>query len=223
MDFRYEQIIQFRDANDLRRILYTHSVAPHEPGVMCAATPSILLFVAASKKPREVHWLDLRGTQPKPAAGKNVIRVRRKFTDDICFVQRGKKQLLIVVAAAEDDDGDGYDDDDGVFAYNTVRDKLEWKADGKPPGMKKNMKATGATTDGRGHLFVGDWMYGNKCIQMLSASDGQYLGCLMNDVEGLGHPGKICWCEKTSSLVAACSLSGKWDLKVINVQYQSTK
>ena len=223
--FRYEQTIQFRDANDLTRILHTHSVAPHEPGVMCTgAAPSILLFVDASKKPREVHWLDLSNGQPKPSTGKSIIRIRKMFTDDICFVQWGKRQLLTVVAAAENEADDS---DDEVFAYDTVRGQLEWKADDKSSGMEKKMKATGATADGCGHLFVGDWMYGNKCIQMFSVSDGQYLGCLMRDgqyigrmmIKDMGYPGKLCWCEKTSNLLAAYSLEDKWHLRVINVQW----
>ena len=155
------------------------------------------------------------------------------FMDDICFVQWGKRQLLVVVAAAENEADDS---DDEVFAYNTVRDQLEWKADDKPLGMEKRMKATGATADGRGHLFVGDWMYGNQCIQMFSVSDGKYLGCLTRDgqrirnlyagrtmidvkeMRGMGHPGKLYWCEKTSSLLSAYSWDGKWHLKVITVQ-----
>ena len=127
-------------------------------------------------------------------------------------------KLLIVDATVEDDDSDGYDD--GVIAYNTVRGKLEWKADGKPLGMKKNMKTTGATTDGHGHLFVGDLMLANKCTQMLSASDGQYLRCLMNDVEGLGHPDKICWCAK--DFISGCCLFPEWQVGPQSHQYSAS-
>ena len=83
-------------------------VAPHKPGVMCAATPPILLYVDASKSPRDVHWLDLSESQPKPAAGKRVIHAQQDIFRDMSFTMNGNKQLLLVAG------GDG-----GLFAYDT--------------------------------------------------------------------------------------------------------
>ena len=81
------------------------------------------------------------------------------------------------------------------------------------------MDCIGVTTDKRGHLFVCDFKKGNKCIHLFSASDGQYLGCLMKDKEELGDPGRIHWCEKTSSLITAYSFKGKWHINVISLQF----
>ena len=202
--------IKFRDAKDLKKILKSHTVAPHEPGVMCTgAAPSILLYVDESKTPREVHWLDLSGSKPKPAAGKCIIHTQQTEIYDMCFVDYGDKQLLIVAA-----------DDEGLFAYNTRTDKLEWKVVGKQSEMEENMLVTGVATDGRGHLFVAD--DGNKCIRMFSVSDHSHVKCLVKGVETIGNPDFVRWCEKTSSLLCLYCRAGKWHIKghkVIKVQF----
>ena len=202
-------MIEFRDANDLSRVLATYSVAPQRPSKLCAANMSTLLFVTGSqyKEPYQVHWLDLTATQLKPAAGKRVIHPQVKLLDDMCFVQYEGKKLLVIAANLE-----------GVCAYNTVLDKLEWKVHGKLPGMEITMAACGVNMDGYGHLFVTDLSYGNGCIQMFSVSGGQYLGCLMKDMKVLGEPIRVQWYEKTSSLLTMYYLKKKVYLKMINVQ-----
>ena len=199
--------IKFRDVKDLKKILRSHTVAPHVPGVMCTTVaPSILLYVDESKNPRDVHWLDLSGTKPKPAAGKRVIHPEQKEVYDMCFAQYGGKQLLIVAA-----------DDEGLFVYNSETDKLEWKLSGTPSQTEDKMLVTGVATDGRGHLFVAD--DGNKCIQMFSVSDGTHIRCLLKDENTLSNPDIIRWCQKTSSLLCLFCRGGKWHMKLINVQF----
>ena len=204
--FRNEQKIEFRDVNNFDKILHSHSVAPHTPTKLDTIAASTLIYLDVSKEPTEVHWLDLNESKPKPAAGKCVIHTQVNITDDICFVQYGDKHLLVVAARKA-----------GLFAYNTDTNKLEWKVVGKVSGMEQAVLATGATTDGRGTLFMGD--RGNECIQMFSASDGQYLGRLIKDVETIGNPRRVHWSPETSSLAAACLLQGKWQLQFINIQY----
>ena len=167
---------------------------------------STLIYVDGSRKPFEVHWLDLNELKPKPAAGKSVIHTQLDEIKDICFVQDGVKHLLIVAAR-----------DAGLFAYNTETDKLEWKVDDKVSGREKALDARGVTTDEHGHLFVAD--YTNECIHMFSTSEGYYLGRLIKGVETLGNPGRVHWSADTSSLLAACFLQGKWHLQLINIQY----
>ena len=204
--------IKFHDANDLNRILYTHMVAPHKPGVMCAATPSILLYVDASKSPRDVHWLDLSESKPKLAVGKRVIHSQQDIFRDMSFTKDGDKQLLLVAG------GDG-----GLLAYDTETDKLKWKVEEMLPGMKHKFNAFGVAADGRGHLFVSDFANqhkdGNGCLQMFSVADGQYQGCLMKDKAYLGNPLRIYWCENTLSLLAAVMLKGKYHLSVVDAQF----
>ena len=195
--------IEFRDVEDLDSVIYTHSVAPHWPRRMCTgATPSTLMYVERST----VHCLDLSGSEPKPAAGKPVTHTKQKLIYDTCCMKDGDKQLLVVAAG-----------DEGIYAYNMGTDELEWSAKGKLPGMEKAMDAFGVTMDGRGHLFVADYNKGNSCIQMFSTA-GRYLGCLIKDEE-LGSPGRVKWCDRTSSILAAFKKNGKWNFHVIRIQY----
>ena len=202
-------------------ITCTYSSAPHKPGILCAGTKSTLLYVDESKKPRDVHWLDLSGLKPKPAAGKRVIHTQIFNIYDMCFVEDRDKQLLIVAGG-----------DKGLFAYNTQNDKVEWKVGENLSGNAKHAKAMGVTTDGRGHLFVSD--HNNHCIQVFSVSDGKYLGYLILDAEMFHswprrdmillydydfRPHEILWCEEMSSLICTSRLDGSWHFMVINVEH----
>ena len=202
------QKIEFRDVNDFNQILLTHSVAPHNPEALYAVTPSTLLYTDSSKSPRDIHWLDLSELQPKPAAGKRVIHTKQHKIYDMCCTQDGDEQLLVVTARH-----------DGLFAYNTITGKLEWKVDGKLPGMEKDIDCIGVTMDKNGHLFVCDYSNGNKCIHLFRASDGQYLGCLIKDEKELGAPALIHWCENTSSLITVCCCNGEFYINAISVQF----
>ena len=141
----------------------------------------------------------------KPAEGKKIIHTQLDRIDDMCFVQSGDKQLLVVAKC-----------DEGIFAYNTNTDRLEWGVVKKPPEMKESMDIGGITTDGNGHLFTSDC--NNHCIHVYSVSDGSYIRCLLKDYT-LYKPKTIRWCEKTSSLIVACYWKENWSLKVINVQF----
>ena len=72
-------------------------------------------------------------------------------------------------------------------------------------GLEKKIYSYGLTTDKRGHLFVTD--YNNECIQMFSASDGQYLVPLMKGVEIIGGIVSVHW--SASFLVVSCYFQGK--------------
>ena len=173
-------------------------MAPHEPVMLCTATPSSLLYADWSKMPFEVHWLDMSDTQPKPAAEISAIHTQHSEMYDMCLVQDGDKQVLVAALGH-----------DGVVAYNLEQDKLEWKVD-------DNVGAAGVTTGGRGHLFIAD--YDHQSIHLLRISVHICHRFWIKFPESLGYPAKIRWCEQTSSLIAACWSNGKWLLNVINVQ-----
>ena len=206
-NFRSEKTIKFYDVNDFNQILLTYSVVPHKPGALYAVTPSTLLYVDISTSPNEIHWLDLSESQPKLATGKRVIHTQQDPIYDMCCYQDGGEHLLALV------------DGNVLFAYNTSTDKLEWKVDRKPPGMEKRMDLHGVTTNNRGLLFVCDWIGGGECIHLFRASDGKYLGCLMKDEKKLGVPARICWCEKTSSLITVCWCNSEFYINAISVQF----
>ena len=206
--FRDEQKIEFRDVNDFNKILLSHSVAPHKPEILTTIGASTLIYGHGSKKLIEVRWLDLSESKPKLAAGKSVILTQLGKMFDICFVEDGDKQLLVVAAFEA-----------GLFAYNIKMGKLEWKVNGKVSGMEQALDAGGVTSDEHSYLLVAD--SGNECIQMFSASDGQYLGFLMTGVETIGDPIRVHWSPETSSLLTACSLQDTFSshLQFINIQH----
>ena len=94
----------------------------------------------------------------------------------------------------------------------SIPNPLEWKKE------IDGMEQAGIVSDRHGHLFVCDWQ--NKCIHILSVSDGQYMGCLMKSGEqGLGIPYFIAWSEEMSSLIVAYWKEiNKWYISVIKVQ-----
>ena len=206
--FRKGHGIRFCDVSNMKKTLFNLSMVT--PEVICSTpTPSTLLCtVTDGWSPCEVHWLDLSGEKPKAAAGKQVINTDVENVVDMCFVQDGYKQLVILANSEK-----------GLFAYNAKTNKQEWKWDGKFSGMKKNIDIRGITTDGRGHLFVSD--RNNQCIYVLSPLDGACICCLLNDddIDLLGNPGIIRWCEKTSSLAVACEIGETWYFKVIDVEF----
>ena len=200
-----EQKIEFRDVKDFNKILLSYPVAPHTPTNLDTIAASTLIYGDISKKPIEIHWLDLSESKAKPAGGKCVIHTEVNEMGGMCFGHNREKQLLFVAAREA-----------GMFAYNTETDKQEWKVVGKVSRMEKALHAGGVTTDGGSNLFVSD--KDNGCIQMFSASDGQYLGPLMKGVEIITAPIGVQWNAETSSLVAACYFRHKFHFNVINVQ-----
>ena len=59
---------------------------------------------------------------------------------------------------------------------------------------------------------------GNNCIQMFCVRDGAYMGAVMRQGEQrLRNPGKIEWCEATSSLVVAHIKENQQCISVMNV------
>ena len=103
------------------------------------------------------------------------------------------------------------DGPEGIHAYNVDTNKLEWKKE------MEGMKKAGIVSVGHGHLFICDW--DNKCIHMLSVSEGHYLGYLVKrGDQGLGSPSRAAWSEEKSSLIIAHTKNWKWYISIIKVQ-----
>ena len=154
---RFERNIEFYDINNFTKI-HCHSVAPHEPGRLCAMSESTLLYIHCSKNPREIHQLDCRTLPPiSPPEYKNLY-LSEEMWWDMCFVREENRNLLIVSSAEMN----------GIEAYNADTTSLEWK------GQLPVLQRCGVASDGQGHIFVCDEAKENKCIHMFSASDGKY-------------------------------------------------
>ena len=194
--------------NNLCPILYTHSVAPHEPRKVYTVGSSFLLYEDRSKEPYSIHWLDCNETKPKFLKEKSFttslqtlwVCLQFKMVPRNWLSQLLQKMASIATAQLPK-------------AWNG-----EWQE--KLPGMQKVLYPVHITTDGRGHLFVSDGVNGNRCIQMFSVSDGQYMGCLIKEGEqGLGHPNTICWHSASHSLAVVLLMDCFWSLSVINMEY----
>ena len=205
---RDETCIEFRDTNDLSKIIYTQSVAPHNPGALCAVNSFMLLYEDRSKTPCHIHWLDCNESKPKLLIGKS-LTTSLQYIADMIGVRNGTDELII-----------GNGEQNVIHCYSTTTKSLKWSVSGNLPGLQKALCAVGFATDRRGHLFVSDGFNGNSCIQMFSVSDGQYLGCLIKEGEqGLGYPNRICWHSASHSLVVARQVGVFWYLSMINMEY----
>ena len=116
-------------------------------------------------------------------------------------MQEQNKNLVIVTGI----------DRQGIHAYNADTKLLEWKKE--IDGMEK----AGVASDGHGHLFIFD--KANKCVHMISVSNGQYMGCFITDGEqGLGRPCWGVWYEETYCLIVAHAKGNERYVSVVRVQ-----
>ena len=169
---------------------------------MCSSPPG-LVYVDVSKRVYEIffvhfHTSQLQSTRANAKMEELIIYDTCSYHSSFLFITRGH---------------------DGIYCYNLDTGNIAWSANGKPPGMSQQMKLSGVTTDGRGHLFVCDG--GNSCIQMFSVSDGKHLGALLKaGEEELGTPHLIGWCSRSSSLIVThrSGRSNRWCLSVVFVR-----
>ena len=107
----------------------------------------------------------------------------------------------------------------GLGACDPHTKKLVWRIQGNLLDMEKEISAWSVTTDGKGRLFVCDGPTGNRCVQMFSTADGEYLGTLIREgEEGLGAPCCIRCDEQSSSFVVADVRDNDWFISEIYIQ-----
>ena len=182
-------------------------MAPYRPGVMCAASPTMLLFEAykgdalavpgPTDPPREVRSLDLSTTSVHCLEDKTMTLTPGGSIFDMCFVERGSKRLLVTIQYTMIQEVKK----SRIYTYDTDTKTLVWSIGGKLPGMKKVIDPESVTTDGRGHLFVTD--NNNGCIHQITI-DGDYVGVVLTAGEqDLGKPKIVRWWKDSSSLIVA--------------------
>ena len=206
-DFRDKMQIDFHNADRLKKVVHSHLVSSHRPGRLCTASSSMLLYEDQSKDPREVRWLNCSTSPPKPAnfaAGACSTHTQQDIVWDMCCVKHEHEKLVVTTK--------GYQ---GVYAYNTTSDKVQWHMKGKVAGMKQEICAEALTTDGLGHLFVCD--RDNECIQIFTV-DGTYMGPLLKERrQSLEQPLKLRWNKFKISLVIAHTKHEHYAISVIPV------
>ena len=172
------------------------------PRALCSVYPDMIIYEDASKNPRQLHWLDCSEKIPKLlgiTANTNLGSVY-----DMCLVELENETLLIVISQPSNE---------LMYAYNSTTGQLKWGVPKKNKSGKFN--SYGVAGDGNGRLFIAD--HTQSCIQMLSVSNGQYLGCLMKQGDqGLGYVDRLCRSEATSSLVVGHHNGAKWFLSDVH-------
>ena len=164
LSFSSTNIIEFRNTENINEILLTYSVAPHQPGVLCAVSPSMLVYENRSKNPRQLHWLDC--SEPAPKLLGITANTNLPSVGDMSTAQSENETLLIVLP---------YDANELIHAYNSTTGQLKWSVQKKI--TSGTFSSCGVAGDGNGRIFVANWT--NHCIQMFSASNGLYLGCFL--------------------------------------------
>ena len=207
--------IDFHNTTILEKVSYSHSFSSGtRPGRLCrAASPSVLLYEDQSRDPREVRWLNCTTWPPKlanPAPGTLGTHTQQDIIWDMCYVKVQDANLVVTTR--------GYN---GIYGYNVMTNKLQWHVKGKLGVMKQVLCAEALTTDGRGHLFVGD--RDNSCIQMFAA-DGSYIGPLTPEGrQSMEQPLQLRWNKSKSSLVVAhTTKSERYAISVIPVNIESS-
>ena len=187
---RYRHAIDFYDKNDFRTAFQSYSVAPDTPGRLCTSSSGTLVYIDCKQGKQVAKWLDCNYCPPTPTDKWTNIRSRDYFSQDLCCVVHGEKELLVTTNNRE-----------GVQAYIVGTDELEWCLIGRQPGMDRVINVVGITGNGWGQLFFCDTS--NGCIQMLS-TEGIFLGTVLSRGEQrLGNPMRIRWCSETRALVIA--------------------
>ena len=88
--------------------------------------------------------------------------------NDICYAKHFHENLVIVASG------------EGIQAFAMGTGKVKWSMkDVHLPGQNTIMNPFRIAADGKGRLFVFDVNY--RSILMFSASEGQYLGCLIKN------------------------------------------
>ena len=182
-------------------------MAPQKPGRLCTVGSSILLYEDQFKEPREIYWLDCNEAKPQLLKEKS-FTTSLLYLWDMIGVRNGADELIIASHLHD------------IHCYSTTTKSLKWSVTGNLPGMQKDLFPVELAHDGYGHLFVCDGYEGNRCIQMFSVSDGQYLGCLIKQgTKGLRRPNRICCHSASHSLVVAHIAGPYWHLSMINIEY----
>ena len=208
---RSRKEIEFRPVENLDRVLYTLSVDPDEPHVLCSemvmtssafriSSPLELLYHNVQEKPHTVRRVNC-GTKPPTLQWHiNIVHDGQGKVSCMCI----SRDLLVITRGRE-----------GVFCCTRIDGNMMWKVSGKVPEMEWEIDACGVTADEQGHLFVCDKE--NSCVHELFAGDGKHLGVVVREgQEGVGKFYNAALHQDSASLVvvhgnepdaACCSLS----------------
>ncbi len=193
--------IEFRLAADVTEVLTRVRFEDERPGVLCAASPDLLLY--EDRAAPLIRRLDCSKVPPVPAIPVPAFPVpalvkrqrgeedmdsaavdskTQEKIEDLCVVEHRGRQLVVGTCSTTDK----------IIAYNAATGRQMWKV----IGHEAFSKPTRMTTDGWGHLFV---CHSNGMGQL--ASDGKELPQVVDcGFDVMRNANAICWNEAASGL-----------------------
>ena len=180
-------------------MILTHTVES-PPYILCAFTPSTLLYASRSVGQSEVRRLDTSVSPPK-LIKKNRFLVEKNL-NDMCPVHLENRNLVVTTHAEVDEEGFS------ICAHDPDEKRRKWSV--TESLAEEPLSPQGLTTDGKGQLYVCD--YNSTCIQIFSTG-GTYKGVLLRQgQQGLGIPRSVRWCSSKSLLVVLHRTDEEGDL-----------
>ena len=210
---RYRKLkqIDFRDADDLRTVVYRHQVAPHRPLALSALYPSTLVYLDQNSRPRKVHWVDCdTGDEPRPVKGVSVTHKQENNVSNVACARgvgnggtgRNSDRGLTLLVTTDGDRASR------LSVYEKDQDRPRWSATGEIPYMSEEMRPCAFTTDGAQRLYICD--ANNQCVQAFSV-DGDYQGvALRQGCQGFGKPVLVSWSHVLSALIVVHRKNDRW-------------
>ena len=176
-------------------------------GSLCAVEKSTILYVDPSEELNEFVFVSCNTVPANITAERTGVGFRGMNITDICYTRINHKSLIICSHA------------NGVFVGSI---KLK-QPSGKPFEGRRifSLKKTSVgplenpyiATNEHGHIFVSDPK--NAMVFMFSM-DGEELGTVV-DLNDIGKPGPVCWCESLLSLVVSYEANSEWTILVVSL------
>ena len=136
-------MIEFREIDNVSRILYTHSVRPHSVIGIYPVSPSVLVYFCIAT--RQLHWLDCSGKEPKNLGITVSLDEFHTYSHitDMSAVNHEGETLLVVLQGCRDGK---------IYVFSAATGRLKWSAEIKLPstgqGQGKGFEAGCVTADG---------------------------------------------------------------------------
>ena len=187
----------------MNTVVLDHSVAPEEPGMVCASSQSSLWYQSGNSD-TNFFGFDLLDSSSPPCLTQFKVSYS-KTVYDICCAELKGIPLLVTVK--------GYI---GVTAYNANTEEEVWCIDGQIPFSEYNIFARSITADQHGRLFVLDDR--NQCIHVFSVK-GRYITTLLRKGEqGIAELRKIRWSEGLSGLIVVHRNDRNTQISIVKIQ-----
>ncbi len=216
--FSEQNKLVFRDADNMKRVLLDHRLHLHEPGQLCAAGPSALLyqnmsaifvrqFLPSYEEPDcySVYWLDCAST-PLKRNGVRRFRIRRQVVVEFCFIEPEVGPTILVLFA------------DGVFLYRSLNSEPVMEI----LNERSVINPCHVACDGAQFFFLCDQVC--EEILMFSLVTKESIGSVsLPGVEEQVHPRWLAWSNEKSVLLVGWAKGDEFSVSHVTVNAVDAK